>query len=119
MCVRGRLILCILKYRLDELCLLCVSFQSVHNCTKEQLIRIAEHYEINVEGKKRKGKIKSLVLTALLERALWVRESLCRMWLLHQACHCPCLGLSLPSGLMFEQQQQLLILQSEQGKIRT
>lgn len=74
----------------------------VHNCTKEQLIQIAENYEINVEGKKRE--IKSVVLAALLERGVVSKgEPLSNMAAMSGVPLAMPLSVSFPSGLTFEQ----------------
>ena len=40
------------------------------SCTKEQLLKIANHYEIRVADKKRKDDIKCVILSTLLETCL-------------------------------------------------
>lgn len=77
----------------------------VHKCTKKQLIQIAEHYEINADGKKCKAEIKSVVLATLLEGGVVSKGEPLLVMTATSGVPLPVpFSVSLPSRLTFEQQ---------------
>jgi len=81
----------------------------ITSCTKEQLVQIADHYDINIMGKRQKEEIKADILASLLGKGVLKGEVR-----LDSAGRAP---VSLPMvapDLTFEQQRQLLVLQYEQ-----
>ncbi|KAL7371523.1 hypothetical protein ABVT39_000330 [Epinephelus coioides] len=72
------------------------SEELLEQCTKEQLIKIAQHYSTDVEPKGTKENLKSIIKANLQE----------------------CGVLMEVQGLTFEQQKELLLLQMEHDKIK-
>lgn len=79
------------------------SAEFLDHCTKEQLLEIGKHYEIEIDKQRLKENIKAILLTNLVEKGVLVDSP-------------PVIvstATSLPPGLTFEQQKELLMLQIE------
>lgn len=90
------------------------SEEFLDRCTKEQLLRIADHFEIEVCDKRLKDTIKSILKVNLSEMGVLA---------VGQQPDCPtnAAGLSRSSSvvnLTFEQQKELLLLQLERDQMR-
>ncbi len=64
-------------------------------CTKEQLLKIAEHYDIDVGSNMLKERQKAILRSNLIEREIWAEKS---------SVSLPILSMST-SNLTFEQQR--------------
>ncbi|KAL7401353.1 hypothetical protein ABVT39_026844 [Epinephelus coioides] len=87
------------------------SEEALERCTKEQLIKLADHYSVDVGDRKLKGEIKVALKVKLLELGIF------------RSVPVPLAppAVSLPvqaQGLTFEQQKELLLLQMEHDKIK-
>lgn len=74
--------------------------------TKEQLLKIADRYEIVISYKRLKENIKVILRTNLTEKGI-----------LKMVESVP-IASSLQTNLSFEQQKELLLLQMEHGKLK-
>lgn len=77
----GGLILCVLFGLFDIIASLSEFFDAPYevfdnSCTKEQLMQIAKHYEINVADKKCKAEVKDIFLSAFVEIGVLKRGEL-------------------------------------------
>lgn len=83
------------------------SEELLEQCTKEQLVKIAQHYSIEVEPKRTKENLKSIIKANLQEFGVLgdteVKTSLGKTR-------------GSVAGLTFEQQKELLILQLDHEK---
>ena len=79
-------------------------------CTKEQLLKIAEHYEIDIGDKRLKDRVKAILKSNLFEIKV----------LTDPPVGPPVTALSqmLTSGLTFEQQKELLMIQLDHDKFK-
>ena len=77
----------------------------LNSCTKEQLLKLVEHYDIDTGEKRLKEEIKGLLRTALIENGV----------LQSQSGNVVSAG-STAVALTFEQQKELLLLQMERDK---
>ncbi|KAL7396595.1 hypothetical protein ABVT39_008360, partial [Epinephelus coioides] len=87
------------------------SEEALERCTKEQLIKLADHYSVDVGDRKLKGEIKVALKIKLVELGIF------------RSVPVPLAppAVSLPvqvQGLTFEQQKELLLLQMEHDKIK-
>ncbi|KAL7400079.1 hypothetical protein ABVT39_006267, partial [Epinephelus coioides] len=87
------------------------SEEALERCTKEQLIKLADHYSVDVGDRKLKGEIKVALKVKLVELGIF------------RSVPVPLAppAVSLPvqvQGLTFEQQKELLLLQMEHDKIK-
>lgn len=77
------------------------SAEFLDDCTKDQLLEIGRHYDIEIDGKRLKENFKAILITTLTEKGVFLAK--------------PSVSLSdatlLPSGLTFEQQNEVLRLQ--------
>lgn len=88
----------------------------VDGCKKEQLIKIAQHYSIEVSANNRKDDLKQIILSALVQQGI-LQESVLG------AAESMSIPVSAPpmtqmSGFSFEQQKEMLVMQLELEKLR-
>lgn len=86
------------------------SYTLLGKCMKEQLLRIADHYEIDVVDKKRKESIKAELKLKLCERDILSMDKDLIVSAQMQS--------DSPSVLTFEQQKELLLLQMEHERLK-
>lgn len=73
-------------------------------CTKDQLLKIAEHYDIDISDKRLRDNIKAILRANLLDAGVFQKDE----------------GIqpsSVNAGLSFEQQKELLKLKLEHDKL--
>ncbi|KAG1932777.1 hypothetical protein F2P79_020923 [Pimephales promelas] len=88
------------------------SEEALEKCTKEQLLKIAEHYSIVVAGDKRiKENIKMTVKAELIERGIITEE-------IEDPSPIPTIKPIQVQGLTFEQQKELLVMQMDHEKLK-
>lgn len=84
----------------------------LNKCTKEQLLKIADHFEIDISDRRLKDTVKSILTANLTEMGVLAGEPVCP----------PEAGFSPPfiatSNFTFEQQKEVLKLQLEHDKMR-
>lgn len=85
------------------------SDQLFEQCTKDQLLKIAHHYEIEVPDTKLKEVVENALKNKLVEDEILVIE------VRRQPLSSPSVN---PVALTFEQQRELLVLQLEHEKIK-
>ena len=80
-------------------------------CAREQPLKIAEHYDVEVGDKRLKDRVRVILKVLLLDKVFVVAPP----------PFSPGAGLVLPAvatGLTFEQQRELLILQLEHERVK-
>uniref|UniRef100_A0A3B4TE40 Gypsy retrotransposon integrase-like protein 1 n=1 Tax=Seriola dumerili TaxID=41447 RepID=A0A3B4TE40_SERDU len=84
----------------------------LNKCTKEQLLKVAEHFEIDISDRRLKDTVKSMLTANLTEMGVLAVEPGCP----------PDAGVSQPfiaeSNFTFEQQKEVLKMQLEHDKMR-
>lgn len=81
------------------------SYELLERCTKEQLLKLAQHYTVAVDARRTKETIKSILEANLQEEGV----------LMADGGKSGVTSTSVP-GLTFEWQRELLLLQLEHGK---
>lgn len=81
------------------------SVELLDHCTKDQLVKLAEHFEIELTDKRLKENIKLVLKKKLMEEGILSADDLVK-----PSVSC---SVETPTGLTFEQQKQLLMLKFE------
>lgn len=81
------------------------SVELLEQCTKDQLVKLAEHFEVEFTDKCLKKNIKVELKKKMVEEGILSIDDMVKPNLI-----CP---LETPTGLTFEQQKQLLMLKFE------
>ena len=85
------------------------SEEALDKCTKEQLLKLSDHYSVAVIGRRRKDDIKIALRSKLVELGVLTSGPV--------PASPPTVGMSFQTqGLTFEQQKELLLLQLEHEK---
>lgn len=84
------------------------SCKSLNKCTKEQLLKVADYYQVVISDKRLKENIKVILKARLIEKGI----------LKAKMDKSVPVDSQLQSNLSFEQQKELLLLQMEHEKLK-